>query len=75
MSEATAAQQYFDPPDPVPTCDICEEPQSMEWGEENDWNGETGNHETCEEREAEDAAYDPYGARHIVAPDHMGDDV
>ena len=32
-----------------PTCDICGEPQGEDDGE-SDWNGETGNHLTCEER-------------------------
>lgn len=36
----------------VPVCDICDEPE----GEgEADWNGETGNHETCESEQAEEA--------------------
>jgi len=49
-----AAQMYFDPPSPVPTCDICDEPESFEWGEEDDWNGEMGNHLSCEERRSQD---------------------
>lgn len=31
--------------DIVPTCDICERPQ---YTEGDDWNGETGNHHSCE---------------------------
>jgi hypothetical protein len=31
----------------VPTCDICEGPQRVEG---DDWNGNTGNHFSCEER-------------------------
>lgn len=30
----------------VPTCDLCSGPQ---WAEGDDWNGETGNHHSCEE--------------------------
>jgi hypothetical protein len=30
----------------VPTCDICDEPQSATG---DDWNGDTGNHRSCEE--------------------------
>ena len=57
MSQETAAQDYFDPQDPTPTCDICEEPQHLDCDRsdcEDDWNGETGCHETCEERQKED---------------------
>lgn len=32
----------------VPTCDICEGPQYVEG---DDWNGETGSHRGCEERQ------------------------
>lgn len=36
----------------IPLCDICRQPE----GEgEADWNGETGNHETCEAEEAKKA--------------------
>lgn len=31
-----------------PICDICDEPMSDTPGELNDWNGETGNHLSCE---------------------------
>jgi hypothetical protein len=34
--------------DMEPTCDICGEPEDHEDGRENDWNGETGNHLSCE---------------------------
>lgn len=33
----------------VPTCDLCSEAQRAEG---DDWNGETGNHHSCEERDA-----------------------
>lgn len=49
---ARAAQDYFDPQDPQPTCDICEEPQHFEDGPD-DWNGETGCHLSCEEQQKE----------------------
>lgn len=43
-------QAHTEPGGCVPTCDLCGEPQ--EWGRmfgyEPDWNGETGNHITCE---------------------------
>lgn len=32
-----------------PKCDICGEPDSYEDGGFSDWNGETGNHQSCEE--------------------------
>ena len=32
----------------IPACGLCEEPQ---YAEGDDWNGETGNHRSCEERE------------------------
>lgn len=32
----------------LPTCDICNEPWE-DGGEGEDWNGETGNHISCEE--------------------------
>lgn len=57
MSATTAAQQYFDPTDPEPRCDICEEPARCcdNWAcPGNEWNGETGNHVVCEERQKED---------------------
>lgn len=63
-SEARAAQQYFDPPDPEPTCDICEGPMLCcdDWTcPGNEWNGETGCHVTCEERQKdEDDGRDNY---------------
>lgn len=31
-----------------PFCDICDEPMDGSWGIENDWNGDTGNHLSCE---------------------------
>lgn len=31
----------------IPTCDLCDGPQFTEG---DDWNGETGNHHSCEER-------------------------
>ena len=32
-----------------PTCDLCGEPEDHEPGMiEYDWNGETGNHQSCE---------------------------
>ena len=36
--------------DPVPTCDICGRPEDQDPynGRQYDWNGETGNHLTCE---------------------------
>lgn len=38
--------------EPEPTCDICGEPEDHEVGWfEYDWNGETGNHLSCEARE------------------------
>jgi hypothetical protein len=37
--------------DVQPICDICDEPQ---WREGDDWNGETGNHLSCEEQERKD---------------------
>lgn len=37
----------------IPTCDICGDPEDQRIGPfENDWNGETGNHKSCEEEEA-----------------------
>jgi hypothetical protein len=58
-----AAQQYFDPPDPEPRCDICDGTQYSDCGCEPgcscmEWNGETGCHVVCEERAREDAADD-----------------
>jgi hypothetical protein len=36
----------------TPTCDICDEPEDHEVGLiEYDWNGETGNHLSCEDRQ------------------------
>lgn len=41
--------------DPEPRCDICDKPMTCERGEDctvhaGDWNGETGNHRSCEAR-------------------------
>lgn len=33
----------------IPTCDLCDGPQRVEG---DDWNGETGNHRSCEEVQA-----------------------
>lgn len=54
MSYASAAQHYYDPPDPEPICDICDErwDYTSEYGE--DWNGESGCHFTCEEQRDEE---------------------
>jgi len=38
--------------DTTPTCDICDEPE----GRAHDWNGDTGNHESCETRAGESYA-------------------
>lgn len=47
--------------DAPPTCDICgrtmwDSPNVFDYGEttEVDWNGETGNHKYCEERDNND---------------------
>lgn len=34
----------------IPTCDICGEPEDQDPtnGNEYNWNGETGNHQSCE---------------------------
>lgn len=48
-----AAQQYFDPADPKPYCDICDEPWDIA-GDPSDWNGETGCHISCEERQVDE---------------------
>jgi hypothetical protein len=37
----------------VPTCDLCGGPQRVEG---DDWNGETGNHHSCEQRQPEVSA-------------------
>lgn len=37
-----------DPPEDVPTCDVCGEPQHDRWDGE-DWNGDTGCHRSCED--------------------------
>lgn len=55
LSRANGNIIYFEPD---PTCDICGEPMECERGEDctvhaGDWNGETGNHRSCEERESE----------------------
>ena len=60
MSEATAAQQYYDPPDHMlnyPTCDICEERQYCcgdPWCQNEEWDGERGWHRICYERAIEE---------------------
>lgn len=40
----------------TPTCDICDEPEDQDPtnGREYNWNGETGNHQSCEWNRAED---------------------
>lgn len=52
----SAERDYFDPRDPEPRCDICDEP--MDRGDDPepwlDWNSETGNHLTCEERQKDE---------------------
>jgi len=35
----------------VPRCDICNRREDHEDGGENDWNGETGNHISCEQKQ------------------------
>jgi hypothetical protein len=56
MSYASAARHYYDPPDPEPTCDICDEPMDDPEDPEPwlNWNGETGCHLTCEERQVDE---------------------
>lgn len=57
MSEATAARDYFDPRDPDPTCDICEEKQFCcgdPWCSGEDWDAERGWHQLCYERAIEE---------------------
>lgn len=57
MSYATAERDYFDPRDPEPVCDICDEPQfhlDRPEDSDSDWNGETGCHITCEERQVDE---------------------
>lgn len=60
MSERSAAQHYYDPPDNMlnyPTCDICDERQFCcddPWCAGNDWDGERGVHRICYERTMED---------------------
>ena len=54
-----AAQDYFDPQDPEPRCDICDEPQYTDCGcgpgcSCTEWNGETGCHVVCEERQLDE---------------------
>jgi len=39
----------------VPTCDLCDGPQRVEG---DDWNGETGNHFSCEERQHDSTCTD-----------------
>ena len=43
---------FFDDPFGVPICDICDEPEDQDPtnGRENNWNGETGCHLSCEEQ-------------------------
>jgi hypothetical protein len=62
MSEASAARDYFDPRDPEPTCDICDQPWNHpdDFEPWEDWNGDTGCHRTCEERQ-HDKEDEPYG--------------
>lgn len=38
----------------IPTCDICGGPQRTEG---DDWNGDTGNHISCEQRHPEFSEY------------------
>jgi hypothetical protein len=60
VSEATAAQQYYDPPDHMmnyPTCDICEDRQQCcgdPWCPGEEWDGERGWHQLCYERALEE---------------------
>jgi hypothetical protein len=37
--------------EPLPTCDLCDEPQHLDGGpwHPDDWNGDTGCHLTCEQ--------------------------
>ena len=46
--ENVPAVVWTDGSDPVPTCDICGQPDGPG---EPDWNGETGNHASCEAAE------------------------
>lgn len=48
-----------------PTCDICGKPenQEMDGGAENDWNGDTGCHLSCEQQEAWDQSRGIKGVR------------
>lgn len=38
--------------DDTPKCDLCGAPEDDEPGGFNDWNGDTGNHRSCEEAQA-----------------------
>lgn len=42
--------------EPVPTCDICDGPEDHRPALFYDWNGETGNHISCELGEKSGAA-------------------
>lgn len=68
-----AAQDYFDPRDPEPTCDICDEPWATSYEDADDWNGETGCHLTCEERQKDEEDDEPrpckYGCSY-GSPEH-----
>ena len=58
----SAERDYFDPRDPRPLCDICDEP--MDRGDDPepwlDWNGKTGNHITCEEQQVDKEDHWPH---------------
>ena len=41
-----ANEVFVNDEDIVPVCDLCGDPQ---WNASDDWNGETGNHLSCEE--------------------------
>jgi hypothetical protein len=54
--------------DPFPTCDLCgheqgDSPNSSAADQAGDWNGETGNHLTCERIQAENPYYQQAGDR------------
>ena len=48
MADDDSASFYTD--ETVPTCDLCGEPWE-DGGEGEDWNGDTGNHVSCEAHE------------------------
>ena len=53
-----------------PTCDICDEPMSESLdGVETDWNGETGNHITCEWNSADPFRRDSTGQAYGFSED------